>query len=122
MVLRTLAGNKTIHKLYDDRSGAINKALKTLVRMLQGSQPGVPQTNAVAERTNRDVLAGTRPLLLAAGHPYMSLGVSHALQMCILNSTPSGRRGRKPLASHPRAGFQGQDGAVWKQSLVPIHD
>ena len=70
MAIRTLAGSRMIHKLYADRSGEISRALKNLNIMPQGSQPGVPQTNAVAERAIGNVLAGTRSLLLAAGLPY----------------------------------------------------
>ncbi len=33
------------------------------------SQPGVPQTNALIERANQDILQGTRTLLLQAGLP-----------------------------------------------------
>jgi hypothetical protein len=38
--------------------------------MPRGSQPGVPQTNAVAERANGDVLAGAMALLVGAGLPH----------------------------------------------------
>ena len=69
MALRSFAGKRTIHKLYADRSGEINKSLKTLSLMRQGSQPGVPQTNAVAESANGEVLIGRRALLLVAGLP-----------------------------------------------------
>ena len=68
MAIRTFAGTRMIHKLYADRSGQISRALKHLNIMPQGSQPGVPQTNAVAERANGDVSAGTRSLMLAAGY------------------------------------------------------
>ena len=70
MAIITFAGTRMIHKLYADRSGEISRALKNLDIMPQGSQPGVPQTNAVAERAIGNVLAGTRSLLLAAGLPY----------------------------------------------------
>ena len=59
MALRMFAGKRTIHKLYDVRSGEISQSLNTLDIMPQGSQPGAPQTNAVVERANPDVLAGT---------------------------------------------------------------
>ena len=35
----------------------------------EGSQPGVPQTNAVIERTNQDIVCGARSCLDAAGLP-----------------------------------------------------
>ena len=38
--------------------------------MPQCGQPGVPQSNAAAECANREVLAGTRSLLLLAGLPH----------------------------------------------------
>ena len=50
MALRTFAGDRKIHKLYADRSGEISRALKNLGIMPQGSQPGVPQSNVLAER------------------------------------------------------------------------
>ena len=59
MALRNFVGKRIIHKLHADRSGEISKALKLLNIMPLGSQPGVPQTNAVAERANGDVIAGT---------------------------------------------------------------
>ena len=65
-------GSRNIHKLYVDRSGEISKSLKTLAIMPHASQLGVPQTNAVVERTNGEVLAGIRSLLLAAGLPLFS--------------------------------------------------
>ena len=70
IAIRTFVGTRPIHKLYADRSGEISRALKNLNIMPQCSQPGVPQTNAVAERANGDILAGTRSLLLAAGLPH----------------------------------------------------
>ena len=70
MAIRTFAGDRTIHKLYADRSGEISRPVQTIGIMPQGGQPGVPQTNTVAERANGGVLAGTRALLLAAVLPY----------------------------------------------------
>ena len=58
MAIRTFAGTRVIHKLYAGRSVDISRALENLDIMPQGSQPGVPQTNAVAERANGDVLGG----------------------------------------------------------------
>ena len=60
MALRMFAGKQVVHILYADSSGEINKSLKSLNIMLQGSQLGVPQANAAAEMSNGDVLAGTR--------------------------------------------------------------
>ena len=58
MAIITFAGMRVIHKLYAGRSVDISRALENLDIMPQGSQPGVPQTNAVAERANGDVLGG----------------------------------------------------------------
>ena len=74
MALRTFAGKRIIHKLYAYSSGEISRSLQTVGIMPQGSHPGVPQTNGVAERATGDVLAGTRSLLLAAGLPYFCSG------------------------------------------------
>ena len=70
MAIRTFAGKRHIHKLYSYRSGEISRALKNLSIMPQCGQPGVPQYNAGAECANREVLAGTRSLLLSAGLPH----------------------------------------------------
>ena len=85
MTIRTFAGTRPIHKLYADRSGEISRALKNLSIMPQCSQLGLPQTNAVAERANGDILAGTRSLLLAAGLPHYFL--EYAMKcFCILDN------------------------------------
>ena len=76
--------------------------------MPQGSQPGVPQTNAVAERANGDVLAGTRSLLLAAGLPYYFW--EYAVECdCILDNV--GRidgEGESPWSRTHGRGFKGK--------------
>ena len=62
-------GDRGVRKLYSDNSGEIGKALKELKIMPHNSQPGVPQTNAVIERLNQDILDGTRTSLVRAGLP-----------------------------------------------------
>ena len=73
MAIRMFAGKRMLHKLYSDRSGEIHKALQHLASMPHGSQPGVPQTNAVVargerrgtERRNRSTVgSGTAALFL----------------------------------------------------------
>ena len=91
MALRQFAGTRSIHKLYSDRSGEIGQALKDLGIMAQGSQPGLPQTNAVAERANGEVIAGTRALLVGAGLPYNFLGVCDALLLPLGQCQPKRR-------------------------------
>ena len=59
--------------------------------MAQGSQPGLPQTNAVAERANGEVIAGTRALLVGAGLPYYLLGVCDALLLPLGQCQPKRR-------------------------------
>ena len=67
--LREFRGDRTINCLYSDRSGEIKSALKSLRIMRKTSLPGVPRTNAVIERTNRDILEGVRSVLIRAGFP-----------------------------------------------------
>ena len=70
MALRLFAATRSTEKLYSDRSGEISRVLKDLGVMAQGSQLGLPQTNALAERANGEIITGTRALLLGAGLPY----------------------------------------------------
>ena len=63
-------GDRNIERLYSDRSGEIERALRELQIVPEQSQPGVPQTSAMAERLVQDVLEGTRTALVRAGLPH----------------------------------------------------
>eukprot|EP00974_Lingulodinium_polyedra_P108814 10531172-Lingulodinium_polyedra.AAC.1 len=49
--------------------GAVIKACEARGLLVELSQPGVPQTNARAERCNQDVLDVLRAMLVTAGFP-----------------------------------------------------
>ena len=67
--IRHFMGGRKIERLYSDRSGEIERALRELKIVPEQSQPGVPQNNAVAERLVQDVLDGTRTALVRVGLP-----------------------------------------------------
>ena len=56
-------------KMYSDCSGEIRVACKNIGILHDKSQPGVPQTNALIERTNQLILTKTIVALLEAGLP-----------------------------------------------------
>ena len=58
-----------MRRVYSDRSGEIDRALRDLRIVPDSSQPGVPQNNVVVERLVQDALEGTRTELLRAGLP-----------------------------------------------------
>ena len=55
--------------VYSDESGELKAACHQLSIVHELPQPGIPKTNAIAERQNSDVLAMTRSSLVAAGLP-----------------------------------------------------
>ena len=69
--IQSFLGNARIKTFYSDNARVIIKADEYLG--LGGchelSQPGMPQTNGIAERAVQEVLAGTRALLVQAGLP-----------------------------------------------------
>ena len=67
--IKHIKGDRVIERLFSDWSGEIYKALRNLHIVAERSQPGAPQNNAVAERLVRDVLEGTRTVLVRAGLP-----------------------------------------------------
>jgi hypothetical protein len=73
IALRMFMGRRSIDKLKTtlrcDNSGELQKACKTLGICRDSSQPGVPQTNAIAERTVQDITNGSSASLLQAGLP-----------------------------------------------------
>jgi transposase InsO family protein len=56
-------------KMYSDQSGEIRVACTKVGILHDKSQPGVPQTNALIERTNQLILTKTIVALLEAGLP-----------------------------------------------------
>ena len=69
MKLRELCGNQRISAAYIDSHKSLIKACDDLKLVSDFSQPGVPHTHGLTERTNGDILAGTRALLVEAGLP-----------------------------------------------------
>eukprot|EP00972_Heterocapsa_arctica_P082153 12109289-Heterocapsa_arctica.AAC.1 len=55
--------------MYSDNSGEIIKACKKLRILREPSRPGVPQSNDSIERTNLDILEGTRTSMIHVGFP-----------------------------------------------------
>ena len=67
--IKHFKGERSIERLYSDRSGEIRRALCDLHIVPDNSQLGVPQNNAVADRLVQDVLEGIRTALVCAGLP-----------------------------------------------------
>ena len=67
--IRHFKGDSTIHRLYSDGSGEIDSALRELHITLDKSQPGVPQNNAVVERSVQDVQQGARTSMVCVALP-----------------------------------------------------
>eukprot|EP00972_Heterocapsa_arctica_P112092 16429849-Heterocapsa_arctica.AAC.1 len=67
--LQFVRGTNKIHTMYFDSSGEIIKACKKLGILKESSRPGVPQSNDKVERTNLDILEGTRTSMTHAGFP-----------------------------------------------------
>ncbi len=58
--LKHFMGTRNIREFYSDNSGEIKKACKELIILHDGSQPGMPQTNGIAERNNQSIINKTR--------------------------------------------------------------
>ena len=69
LAICTFRGDRDIRRIYCDNSGELIEAVKMLGIPRHPSIPGIPSSNARAERCNRDVLDGTRSILIAAGLP-----------------------------------------------------
>ena len=67
--LKYFQGTYKIKTMYSDNSGESKRACKKLKILREGSRPGVPQSNAKIERTNLDILEGTRTSMIHAGFP-----------------------------------------------------
>jgi len=67
--LQHMLGNDTVGLVYSDSHPSLRAACHELGIAWEGPQPGIHQNNAIIERLNADVLAGTRTLLAQAGLP-----------------------------------------------------
>ena len=77
---------KKVEVFYSDNAPEPKLACKNLGIFHELSLPGVPQNNAMVERTNLDVLEGTRTCLVCAGLPqcFWPLAAPH---FCFLDTT-----------------------------------
>eukprot|EP00974_Lingulodinium_polyedra_P013954 1352601-Lingulodinium_polyedra.AAC.1 len=62
-------GDDPVNLMYTDSRGAVIKACEARGLLFELSQPGMPQTNAKAERCKQDILDGLRATLVTAGLP-----------------------------------------------------
>eukprot|EP00972_Heterocapsa_arctica_P086875 12807260-Heterocapsa_arctica.AAC.2 len=67
--LQFFRGTYKIQTMYPDSSGEIIKACEKLRILRESSRPGIPQSNDKIERTNLDILEGTRTSMIHAGFP-----------------------------------------------------
>ena len=124
MAIREFAGDRIIHNLYSDKSGEIAKALRDLNIMPKNSVPGRPQTNAVIERANRDILEGIRTSLVRAGLPacFWTFACFH---YCLADNIAHGPDGSSPwLKTHgyPFTGELVPFGAAVIYKPTPVQD
>ena len=63
-VLRKFFGDKKVEVFYSDNAPELKLACNNLGIVHELSLPGVPQNNAMVERTNLDILEGTRTCLV----------------------------------------------------------
>ena len=85
-VLMQFFGNHEVGRLYSDNAPELELACTTLGILQETSRAGVPQNNAVIERTNLDILEGTRTTLISAGFPecFWPFAAQH---FCFLENT-----------------------------------
>ena len=93
--LQLFAGGKTIQRIYSDISAELIAMCRSAGILGEGSQPGVPQTSALIERTNQDIRDGTICRLDMAGLP-PSFWTFAAPCYCFLDNTHF-RQMRMPL-------------------------
>ena len=67
--LRYFFGNNAVNRFYSDNAPELELACATLGIVHETSRAGAPQNNSVIERTNLDILEGTRTTLICAGFP-----------------------------------------------------
>ncbi len=69
MAIRDFTGGVFVKQLYSDGADEIVSACRAEGILPDTSQPGHPENNALIERTNQDIIHGTRTLLFQAGLP-----------------------------------------------------
>ena len=67
--LRHFIGRRKLVTLYSDNAREIISAAKDLAEQHETSFVGLPQNNAIAERTNQVIIGGTCALLVQSGLP-----------------------------------------------------
>ena len=84
--LRYFFGNNVANSFYSDNAPELELACTTLGIVHENSRAGVPQNNSVIERTNLDILEGTRATLISAGFPecFWPFAAQH---FCFLDNT-----------------------------------
>ena len=94
---RMFVGIRDVGIMYSDNSQEIKLSNKGLKIAPKTSQPGHPKNNAIAERTNQDILYGTRTVLEHAGLPscFWPCAAEH---YCVMENT-----------SHAQAAARGDD-------------
>ena len=75
-----------VEVFYSDNAPELKLACNNLGIVHELSSPGVPQNNAVVERTNLDVLEGTRTCLVCSGLPQCFWPFA-APRLCFLDNT-----------------------------------
>ena len=84
--LRYFFGNNVVNSFYSDNAPELGRACTTLGTVHGKSRAGAPQNNSVIERTNLDILEGTRTTLICAGYPecFWPFAAQH---FCFLENT-----------------------------------
>ena len=67
--LRYFFGSNAVNRFYFDNAPELELACATLGIVHKKSRAGVPKSSYVIERTNLDILEGTRTTLICAGFP-----------------------------------------------------
>ena len=108
--LRHFAGENAakVGCVYTDNSGELKKACRMMRVNREPSQPGVPQSNAKIERTNLDVLEGTRTALVQAGLPECFWSFAAPTYCFLRNTEYEGRqKGSRWAIAHGQGEFKG---------------
>ena len=102
--IRDFIGMRKCGVMYSDNANEIKNASERLKISPHTSQPGMPQNNAVAERTNQDMLAGTRTNLEQAGVPvcFWPYAAEH---YCVVDNT-----------SHAQVAANKEDLTPWQKT------
>ena len=113
-VLMHFFGNHAVGRFYSDNAPELELACTTLGIVQETSRAGVPQNNPMIERTNLDILEGTRTTLICAGLPECFWPFA-AQDFCFLENTSAiGLDGKvhKDGSPYHRAHGNGEVGAL----------